>query len=156
MTMYDANGRIVSASNNEGEQDRHNPEMDLSATGMRLKKAREMDALRKTSNPQDLKQKMYDEHGNLMAWTNNKGEQDMHNPEMDLSAEGMKLKKAREMEAIRARANPASGLKEKMYDEYGNLVACTNNSGVQERHNLDVDTSAEGMRLKKVSIIVLL
>ena len=100
--MYDVDGNIISASNNHGEQDRHNPDMDLSAEGMKLKKAREMDALRESANPQGLKDKMYDEHGNLVAWKNNSGVQDRHNPDMDVSAEGMARRKSMELEAIRS------------------------------------------------------
>lgn len=111
-------------------------------------KAREMEAIRRTADPQGLKQRMYDENGHIVGTTNNDGEQVRHNPDMDLSAAGMKLKKAREMEAIRRTANP-QGLKQKMYDEIGNLILSVSNDG--HRHNLDMDTSAEGMRLKKVS-----
>ena len=46
-----------------------------------------------TSKPQSLKQIMYDVHGNLVGASNNVGEQDLHNQDMDLSAAGTKMKK---------------------------------------------------------------
>jgi len=45
--MYNEDGYIVSASNNNGEQDSKYPEMDTSAAGMRLKVQREMAAMKR-------------------------------------------------------------------------------------------------------------
>lgn len=99
--MYNADGNIVGASNNDVEQNRHNSGMDLSAAGMKLKKAREMELLRRTANPRGLKQKMYDENGNLILSVSNDGEHEMHNSGMDTSAVGMMRKKSMELESIR-------------------------------------------------------
>ena len=45
--MYDADGKIISVGNHQGEHDiQINPEMDTSAAGMILKKKREMEAMR--------------------------------------------------------------------------------------------------------------
>ena len=63
--MYNEDGYIVSASNNNGEQDSKYPQMDTSASGMRLKVQREMAAMRsgevvtnhkKTTPPRELSQ----------------------------------------------------------------------------------------------------
>ena len=99
--MYDADGNIIGASNNDGEQDSHNLEMDLSAAGMRRKKSQEIDALRATSNPQGLKQKMYNSRGEIIGANNNSGEQDSHNTQMDVTASGMSMRRSLEIQAIR-------------------------------------------------------
>eukprot|EP00581_Thalassiosira_minuscula_P007709 CAMPEP_0183710704 /NCGR_PEP_ID=MMETSP0737-20130205/6370_1 /TAXON_ID=385413 /ORGANISM="Thalassiosira miniscula, Strain CCMP1093" /LENGTH=2090 /DNA_ID=CAMNT_0025939029 /DNA_START=109 /DNA_END=6381 /DNA_ORIENTATION=- len=139
--MYDADGRIVGASNNVGEQDRHNPDMDLSALGYMRKKSQEINALRATANPQGTRQKMYNERGELVGADNNCGEQDRHNPDMDLSAEGMKLKKAREMEALRAAGRQLrEGAKKQMYDESGQLNAWNKEKKVEEK-KMDLSTA---------------
>jgi len=145
--MYNDDGNIIGASNNDGEQDLHDSGMDLSAAGMKLKKAREMEAIRATANPQGLKQKMYDDDGNLVGASNNDGEQDLHDSGMDLSARGMKLKKAREMKSLRSLRG--SIIKPQMYDDDGNIIGASNNDGEQDRHDSGMDLSASGMKLKK-------
>lgn len=151
--MYDSSGNLVGCVNNEGEQNRHNPDMDTSAEGMRLKKAREMEALRATANPQGLKQRMYDEDGNLVAWNKlndiETEEDDAGPPSMDLTPDGMRKKKAQEIKSLRTSLqdnNPGAS----MYDEDGHIVGALNNNEVQERHNESMDVSAQGMTLKKV------
>lgn len=63
--MHNEDGYIVSASNNNGEQDSWYPEMDTSAAGMRLKVQREMAAMKRgevvtnhkeTTTPRELSQ----------------------------------------------------------------------------------------------------
>ena len=158
--MYDEHGNLISWKNNAGEQDRHNQEMDTSAAGMKLKKEMEMNALRAAAKPNGLKQQMFDADGNLVACANNDGEQNRHNPDMDLSPEGMMLKKQREMEELRRRRDSTKpmGLKQKMFDEGGQLNAwksLKNNDERELSRSLpigDIDSSAEGMKLKNVSL----
>jgi len=91
---------------------------------------------------------MFDIDGNIIACTNNAGEQDNQYPEMDTSAAGMKSKLQREMEALRA-AGKQQDLKRQMFDDDGNVIACINTNGGQDRHNRSMDLSSGGMILKK-------
>jgi len=92
---------------------------------------------------------MFDIDGNIIACTNNAGEQDNQYPEMDTSAAGMKSKLQREMEALRA-AGKQQDLKRQMFDDDGNVIAyIDNNNGEQDRHNRSMDLSSGGMILKK-------
>ena len=138
--MYDEHGNLISWKNNAGEQDRHNQE-------------------RAAAKPNGLKQQI-DADGNLVACANNDGEQDRHNPDMDLSPEGMMLKKQREMEELRRRRDSTKpmGIKQKMFDEGGQLNAWKSLKNKDERELSrslpfgDIDSSAEGMKLKNVSL----
>ena len=70
--MFDADGNIRDANNAPKS-------MDVSSEGMILKKQREMEALlarRDSVKPQNLKQKMYDEDGNLTKQWSEKGDDD--------------------------------------------------------------------------------
>ena len=139
--MYDEHGNLISWKNNVGEQDRHNQE-------------------RAAAKPNGLKQQMFDADGNLVACANNDGEQDRHNPDMDLSPEGMMLKKQREMEELRRRRDSTKpmGIKQKMFNEGGQLNAWKSLKNKDERELSrslpigDIDSSAEGMKLKNVSL----
>ena len=139
--MYDEHGNLISWKNNVGEQDRHNQE-------------------RAAAKPNGLKKQMFDADGNLVACANNDGEQDRHNPDMDLSPEGMMLKKQREMEELRRRRDSTKpmGIKQKMFDEGGQLNAWKSLKNKDERELSrslpfgDIDSSAEGMKLKNVSL----
>ena len=96
--MYNERGEIVGdAGNNEGEQRSHNPQMDLSTSGSIKKKDAELDAIRATGRQRKgVKDRIYDSSGRLNAWTelNEKDEiAEQNDQDMDLSAEGMKLKK---------------------------------------------------------------
>lgn len=99
--MYDADGNIINARNNKGEQDTHNSDMDLSAEGVKRKRLQEINALRATADPQGLKQKMYNERGEIISARNNDSEQNSHNNQMDATASGMRRRRTFELEAIR-------------------------------------------------------
>jgi len=106
---------------------------------------------------------MYDEEGNLMAWKNNVVERANHCADIDTSAEGMKSKLQREIEALRAgttsNSTRALNVKQKIYDEDGNLVKQWDGfkEHAEERKQLaksmPIGSSAEGTKLKQAQEI---
>ena len=94
---------------------------------------------------------MYNDEGEIVGYSQNEGEQYSHNPGMDLSAQGLLRKKSRELDLIRSRreSTKALGLKKKMYDEDDNLIL-TQSEEDKKSEEWVCETSAEGMKLKKV------
>jgi len=94
---------------------------------------------------------MYNDQGEIVGYSQNEGEQHSHNPGMDLSAQGLLRKKSRELDLIRSRreSTKALGLKKKMYDEDDNLIL-TQSEEVKKSEEWVCETSAEGMKLRKV------
>ena len=94
---------------------------------------------------------MYNDEGEIVGYSQNEGEQHSHNPGMDLSAQGLLRKKSRELDLIRSRreSTKALGLKKKMYDEDDNLIL-TQSEEDKKSEEWVCETSAEGMKLKKV------
>jgi len=94
---------------------------------------------------------MYNDEGEIVGYSQNEGEQHSHNPGMDLSAQGLLRKKSRELDLIRSRreSTKALGLKKKMYDEDDHLIL-TQSEEVKKSEEWVCETSAEGMKLKKV------
>ena len=126
--MYDENGNLTAAWSGLYEMDEVGEaqwdETDSSAEGMRRRKAHEVDVLLSSNNAGDIRQHMYDEHGNIVACLNDDGGLYQDDPE---SAEGMRLRKSYEMERIRnAGKQMKDGATKSMYDENGNLVSAWN------------------------------
>jgi len=98
---------------------------------------------------------MYNDEGEIVGYSQNEGEQHSHNPGMDLSAQGLLRKKSRELDLIRSRreSTKALGLKKKMYDEDDNLIL-SQSEEVKKSEEWVCETSAEGMKLKKVRLLV--
>ena len=114
---------------------------------------------------------MYNSKGEIVqdSTAKYKGEHNSHNPSMDLSPQGYTRKKGEELDAIRSRRESVkpTRLKQRMYDEDGNLRNSMNNgwrneeneSGTndeKEEEEWICETSAEGMKLKKVSWVLII
>ena len=176
--LYDADGNItVQWKDNQNDGDGgYDWICETSAEGMRMKKvrlifvpgdahlmftsyltvlycaisftthaqAREVEALELSMS--ERSDSMFDEDGNIISPGNNAGERDNQYPDMDTSAEGMKLKLQKEMEYIRA---SSEDFKKKMFDDDGNIVTCTNEEGEHDLRGSDMDTSSGGVIRKK-------
>jgi len=96
--MFDADGNIRDANNVPKS-------MDVSSEGIILKKQREMEALlarRDSVKPQNLKQKMYDEDGNLTKQWSEKGDDDEVevNGRLNVSAMAAAKRASREVDEV--------------------------------------------------------
>jgi len=151
--MFDDDGNVIACINNNGGQDQHNHSMDLSSGGMIHKKHQEMEARSNSTRALNVKQKIYDEDGNLVKqWGGFKEhaeerKQLAKSMTIGSSAEGTKLKQAQEIANLRA-STSTNAYKSLMYDADGHIIKVNNNDGERDNQYPDMDTSATGMKLK--------
>ena len=101
--IYDENGILIKQwAKTKEEEDG----MDLSAMGNIRNKQSELESLKATVKNSDVKKKVYDENGNLIAWEkvksfyDEKAKEDEQNDPSPEAFDSMKKKRAQELEAV--------------------------------------------------------